>query len=192
MTKTIIVEGIDHIGKTTWIKNHLIPSLKTIYGDSYDVVYYRDLIQLNTIKQVLPNEDASFLDKKHYGILCGVINMLEAFKNKNLIFVFDRLHLSGAAYAEGLRNNIEPYKFNTWFETELNKVTDPLLVSCLLEEDQIPSDEDEVVNSKQLEQINKLFAKYTVLSELPKCRILLKMHNGISNLTEKTIIHQLI
>lgn len=187
MTKTIIVEGIDHIGKTTWIKKCLIPSLKRMYP-KYNVIYYRDLIQLNTIRQVLPNEDASFLDKKHYGILCGIINMLEAFKNEKIVFVFDRLHLSGAAYARGLRNNEEPYKFNTWFEIELKKVTEPLLVSCLLDENQIPSNDDEVVNSKQLEQINSIFAEYTLLTTLPKYTIFLKMKNGISNLTEKTEI----
>lgn len=188
MTKAIIVEGIDHIGKTTWIKNYLIPRLKSIYGDSYKILYYRDLVQLNTIKQVLPNENASFLDKKHYGILCGIINMLEAFKNEKIVFVFDRLHLSGAAYAKGLRNNDEPYKFNAWFETELKKVTDPLLISCLLNENQIPSNDDEVVNSEQLERINQIFAEYTFSSELPKYRIFLEMHNGISNLDEKTVI----
>lgn len=187
MTKTIIVEGIDHIGKTTWIKKCLIPSLKRMYP-KYNVIYYRDLIQLNTIRQVLPNEDASFLDKKHYGILCGIINMLEAFKNEKIVFVFDRLHLSGAAYARGLRNNEEPYKFNTWFEIELKKVTEPLLVSCLLDENQIPSNDDEVVNSKQLEQINSIFAEYTLLTTLPKYTIFLKMKNGVSNLTEKTEI----
>lgn len=190
MTKAIIVEGIDHIGKTTWIKNCLIPQLKTVYGTEYTVIYYRDLIQLNTIKQVLPNENASFLDKKHYGILCGIINMLKAFTDKKIVFVFDRLHLSGAAYAEGLRNNEDPYKFNAWFESELKKVTNPLLISCLLEENQIPSNDDEVVNSKQLELINKIFVKYTNSSELRKIVIPLKMKNGISNLTEKTIIDQ--
>lgn len=188
MTKTIIVEGIDHIGKTTWIKKCLIPGLRSMYGPSYDIVYYRDLVQLNTIKQVLPNETADFLDKKHYGILCGIINMLEAFKDRKIVFVFDRLHLSGAAYARGLRNNDDPYKFNTWFETELKRVTDPLLVSCLLDENQIPSDDDEVVNSKQLKQINSIFAEYTLLTTLPKYTIFLKMDNGISNLTEKMTV----
>ena len=184
MTKAIIVEGIDHIGKTTWIKECLIPNLEKQFGSQYDIIYYRDLVQLNTIKRVLPDEDVTFLDKKHYGILCGIINMLNAFSKRNVMFVFDRLHLSGAAYAKGLRNDDGPSEFNHWFEQELKKVTDPLLITFVLDKNQKPSDDDEVVNSTELLKINQLFDQFAQESSLPKRTYQLKMSDGMSNIQE--------
>lgn len=97
--------------------------------------------------------------------------------------IFDRLHLSGAAYAAALRSNEEPKKILPFFENELNTVTETVLVTFVL--DGTPRDDDEAVKSKDLERVNEQFDKLHDDSILPKIKVHLQMdQNGISNILE--------
>lgn len=169
----IIIEGIDHIGKTCFI-NKLTEKLKRRY------TYYRDKIQLNTIKAVMPGTPVDFLDIKHAGILCGVLNMAEHI-HENIIF--DRLHLSGAAYAAALRSNEEPKQILPFFENELNDITDTVLITFIL--DGTPRDDDEAVDSKELARVNEQFDALHDSSILPKIKVHLRMDkDGITNILQ--------
>lgn len=181
----LIVEGIDHIGKTTWIKDLIKPD--RFLGSRYkNIVYYRDLVQLNTIRTVMPWTQPEFLDTKHYGILIGIINMLNAMKETGTSFVFDRLHLSGAAYAMALRNNDEPFRFNRSFERMLldivGKDYDIKLATFIVKNDKFPTT-DEVVNAEQLELVNEKFKVCHANSILPREQFGLMLDNhGISDI----------
>lgn len=169
----VIIEGIDHIGKTTFI-NKLTEKLKHRY------TYYRDRIQLNTIKDVMPGVGVEFLDIKHAGILCGVLNMGD-WVSENIIF--DRLHLSGAAYAAALRSNEQPKKILPFFENELNHIANPVLVTFML--DGTPRNDDEAVDSTELEKVNEQFDKLHDNSILPKIKVHLKMNqDGMTNILQ--------
>lgn len=170
----IIIEGIDHIGKSTFIDNLLNGKLEHQY------TYYRDKIQLNTIRNVMPETPVDFLDVKHAGILCGVINMADCVREN---IIFDRLHLSGAAYAAALRNNEEPKQILPFFENELNNITETVLVTFVL--DGTPRDDDEAVKSKDLEKVNEQFDKLHDNSILPKIKVRLQMNqDGMTNILE--------
>lgn len=169
----IIIEGIDHIGKSTFIEA-LRRKLE------YQYTYYRDKIQLNTIRTVMPGASVDFLDVKHVGILCGVVNMADCVPEN---IIFDRLHLSGAAYAAALRNNEEPKQILPFFENELNNITDVALVTFVL--DGTPRDDDEAVKSKDLERVNEQFDKLHDDSILPKIKVRLQMNqDGMTNILD--------
>ena len=169
----LIVEGIDHIGKTTLIRE----LMNEQYGllKNYNPVYYRDLVQLNTIQTIIPNKDSSFLDEKHPGILCGIINTLYALRDRNISFIFDRLHLSGAAYALALRNNRKPLSFNRTFEQimldKLSGYYDIYLVTAIVRNNKA-SDTDEVVSAKDLLKVNEAFVECEKESILPNKTVL--------------------
>lgn len=183
----LIVEGIDHIGKTTWIKDLIKPD--GFLGSRYkNIIYYRDLVQLNTIRTVMPYAPPEFLDIKHYGILIGIINMLNAMKGTRTSFVFDRLHLSGAAYAMALRNNDQPFKFNRPLERMLldtvGKDYDIKLATFIVKNDKFPTT-DEVVNAEQLELVNEKFKVCHANSILDRAIFDIKLdEHGMSDIME--------
>ena len=181
----LIVEGIDHIGKTTLIRE----LMNEHYGllANFNPVYYRDLVQLNTIRTIMPDKDPSFLDEKHSGILCGIINTLYALRDRNISFIFDRLHLSGAAYALALRNNRKPLSFNRTFEQiMLDKLSDYYaiyLVTAIVRNNKA-SDTDEAVSAKDLLKVNEAFVECEKESILPNKTVLdISINsNGISDI----------
>lgn len=171
----IIFEGIDRIGKTTFIKS----LIKNRYEDA---IYVKDQIQLNSLGRF----GKSILDQKHFGYTLGIATMIKSLKesNYNLMFICDRLHLTAAAYAKILRNNLVPEEQNTFFEIQLEDICTPILITFVVDKVVL---KDEVVDVKNLEKLNEEFRYQHEHSKIPhKKMIELNVGpNGCSNIQSK-------
>lgn len=189
----LIVEGIDQIGKTTFI-DKLISLIEERNNQKYNILYHRDIVQLNSLRKFDIEKTPEFLDEKHIGVIIGTINMFKTLSNvKNTIIVLDRFHITAATYGKVLRNNLKPFEDNMWLEKVIKQYCHPILLGFYV--DKVKSG-DEVVSSKNLELINK-----EMISEYDSCsfdqKLLVKLNidkNGISNIMDftETIYESLI
>ena len=174
MKKLIIFEGIDQIGKSTFINS----ISDNILGSSI----IKDDIQLNTsnpIKHYCANPH-NFYENKHLGYMLGFINGL-SYSSDNETYLCDRLHLTAFAYAAALRPASlkdvfidEPnlLALNNSFERILQSKFDTKLVTFIINEsEEHHIREDEVVTSKELKLVNRKFKKVFDSSILDKITV---------------------
>lgn len=174
MKKLIIFEGIDQIGKSSFMESYR-------NDRNGNARILKDQIQLNTsnpIKSYLQHPEW-FYETKHVGYMLGLLNGLLYSDHRDLIF--DRLHLTAFAYAHALRptslrsvfrSEEDMLAFNNEIEDFMIKNFDPYLITFHINpEDQHKIKEDEVVTSNDLFRVNGSFETAFDKSKLKKLKI---------------------
>jgi hypothetical protein len=205
MFNLIVVEGIDHIGKSTFInklidempKAHLINKhMMTSFADTHNASINNDIFEI-----------------RHIGALDSYQNTFATMKDlpsaQGITLIADRLHWTEYAYGMALRRQsvVRIYgeegqliRYTQEFEKQCNSIFDnTIYLSFVLKGDSNPID-DEYVTASKLKSVNSRFELTHQFSLFgSKIKTILKMDNesGLSDIMEnfdciKSIIDDVI
>lgn len=174
----IIVEGIDHLHKSTFI-NELTERIKSRGKKVFTLQKYMPSVLDSTVKK-----NSIVFEKRHLGVLeCAISffnSMIHSRYLDDTIVILDRFHSSQFAYGVALRSNnvisefgnIENLiKINNNFEDELMKLFEKctLVTFCLKEGSS--ADADGSLSSADLMKVNYEFKRYSRKTKLQNAQI---------------------
>lgn len=172
MYTVLAIEGIDRIGKSTFI-NAVMENLKK--KTELPVHVEKPTIGINTLHNIgYPLADVpGIMEIRNIGLMEEFLyRAQDAYIRKHHeIIIRDRFNLSELAYGECYRAEhfkkvtnqrsliraISDYrKWNNWFEEEMDKVANVLLVTFVLDKESRPN-EDEAISARELVKVNQQF-----------------------------------
>lgn len=181
MYTVIAIEGIDRIGKSTFIntlKEKLEEYSQNETSDKIPVVIEKPTIGINTLHSMnYPLADVpGIMEIRNIGLMEEFLYRCQKAKEDGVhkIIIRDRFNLSEMAYGEIYRHSqmakimgmnptepedefIELYqKWNGWFETEMDKAARVVNVTFVLDSDSYPN-EDEAISASMLVPVNEKF-----------------------------------
>lgn len=205
MYTVIAVEGIDRIGKSTFLE----ALRREIHLQDLDmeqpVVIEKPSIGINNLKSIgYPLQNTpGIMEIRNIGLMeeflyrCDIAS--KTYQSK--IIIRDRFNLSelayGTLYRLGHFRIVEPAnsefsgllkyrEWNGWFENELDKVANVLLITFVLDKESYPN-EDEAISAAQLVRVNNEFRNCHNSSNF-KNKMLIELHKdpetGITNIME--------
>lgn len=175
MYTVIAVEGIDRIGKSTFLS----ALQREIHLQDPDigqpVVIEKPAIGINNLRQIgYPLQDTpGIMEIRNIGLMeeflyrCDIASKTHQSK----IIIRDRFNLSELAYgalyrfphfkiiapADSIFAGVSKYReWNEWFEKELDKVANVFLITFVLDKNSYPN-EDEAISADKLVKVNKEF-----------------------------------
>lgn len=188
MWTVIAIEGIDRIGKSTFI-NELSKRFE-------NTLIEKPTIGINTLKKMgYPLQDIPhIMEIRNIGLFEEFLYQAQEAYNNNFskVIIRDRFNLSELAYGIAYRPHMfrralltfedidEPInlyrKWNNWFEQELDKCSNTYLITFVLDESSYPN-EDEAISAKDLVKVNKQFIEEHEKS-IFKNKMLIKLHKN--------------
>lgn len=169
MWTIVAIEGIDRIGKSTFIYE-LTNKLREL-NKAQRVCVEKPTIGINTLKKIgYPLQDIpNIMEIRNIGLFEEVLFQAQQRQyDNNEIIIRDRFNLSELAYGFACRSNMfrktlnaeyskRMYRtWNNWFETELQKYARVFLVTFVLDKESYPN-EDEAISAKNLVRVNEHF-----------------------------------
>lgn len=170
MKKVIAIEGIDRIGKSTFID--ILAQRLTSLGETVRIE--KPTIGINTLKKIgYPLQDISnIMEIRNIGLMEEFLYRIQT-ETHDITIIRDRFNMSELAYGlyyrdaefaktiatSSIEESIQQYKdWNSWFEQELDKVSKNYMIVFVLHDDSYPN-EDEAISAKMLDGVNKQFIK---------------------------------
>ena len=169
----IAIEGIDRIGKSSFIKN-----LTDNVRRRKTVLVQKPTIGINTLHKLnYPLSKVShIMEMRNIGLMEEFLEQCKLRENSNEVIIRDRFNLSELVYGKYLRSNefstvfpthkdpVDLYEqWNEWFETELQKYANVHLICFVLDEQSTPNN-DECLDSSVLRELNKQY-----IQQFSKC-----------------------
>lgn len=196
----VAIEGIDRIGKSTFI-DELKKKLQEL-NSKQRVSIEKPTIGINTLKKMgYPLQDIpNIMEIRNIGLFEETLFQAQQRQYEdNEIIIRDRFNLSELAYGIAYRPkmfkqtfNVEyPQrlyrKWNNWFETELQKCARVFMITFVLDRESYPN-EDEAISAKDLVLVNEHFRLEHNLSAFNN-KLLIELHKdsktGITNIMDK-------
>ena len=193
MWNIIAIEGIDRIGKSTFIEKlseHIDKNGYFVYSNQKFVVE-KPTIGINTLKKIgYPLQDVPhIMELRNIGLFEELLFQAQENKNQDKYIIRDRFNLSELAYGISYRpgkfcyvfpEEKEPFllyrKWNDWFEEELDKVAKVVLVTFVLDKTSYPN-EDEAISASALVKVNEAFKELHEKSHF-KNKLLIELHKN--------------
>ena len=199
MWTVIAIEGIDRIGKSTFIEE----LKKNVEKFGHDVSIEKPTIGINTLKKIgYPLQDIPhIMEIRNIGLFEETLFQAQQnFSTKPRLIIRDRFNLSELAYGIAYRpgsfgelfpSEKEPFllyrKWNDWFEEEFDKVTNTFLITFVLDKESYPN-EDEAISASSLVKVNEAFCELAEASHFKK-KITIELHKdpktGMTNIMDK-------
>lgn len=191
MWNIIAIEGIDRIGKSTFIEKlieHINENKYFVYSNQKYVVE-KPTIGINTLKKIgYPLQDVPhIMELRNIGLFEELLFQAQENKKEDKFIIRDRFNLSELAYGISYRpgkfcyvfpEEKEPFllyrKWNDWFEEELDKVAKVTLVTFVLDKNSYPN-EDEAISASALVKVNEAFKELHEKSHF-KNKLLIELH----------------
>lgn len=199
MWTIIAIEGIDRIGKSTFIET-LKEKLHDV-NECVSISIEKPTIGINTLKKIgYPLQDVSnIMEIRNIGLFEETLFQAQN-TNEDKIIIRDRFNLSELAYGityrkkefdkllSGIENPIDVYKsWNSWFEKELDKCAKIFLITFVLDRNSYPN-EDEAISAKELVQVNEQF-RIEHEKSVFKNKLLVELHKdpetGMTDIMDK-------
>ena len=193
MWTILAIEGIDRIGKSTFIEKlseHIDKNGYFVYSNQKFVVE-KPTIGINTLKKIgYPLQDVlHIMELRNIGLFEELLFQAQENKNQDKYIIRDRFNLSELAYGISYRpgkfcyvfpEEKEPFllyrKWNDWFEEELDKVAKVVLVTFVLDKTSYPN-EDEAISASALVKVNEAFKELHEKSHF-KNKLLIELHKN--------------
>lgn len=197
MAKFVILEGIDHIGKSTFAEKYC--SMLESAGMNVVKISRKMMTSFADRSNEFLTKD--IFEVRHIGALDAYANMFHTLKENNMlgdndVYVLDRFHPSEYAYGKATRiesfervfkNDEQFMRYTGQFEKELENIfgqENVFLFIFALSRKSEPID-DEYVNKEELKAVNHSYINYGHLTKLTNCHVLyLEMHQGKSDIME--------
>lgn len=196
----IAIEGIDRIGKSTFI-DELKKKLQEL-NSGHHVSIEKPTIGINTLKKMgYPLQDIpNIMEIRNIGLFEETLFQAQQRQYEdNRIIIRDRFNLSELAYGIAYRPKMfkqtldveYPHrlyrKWNNWFETELQKCAQVFMITFVLDRESYPN-EDEAISAKDLVLVNEHFRLEHKLSAFNN-KLLIELHKdpktGMTNIMDK-------
>lgn len=206
MYTVVAIEGIDRIGKSTFLEALRKEILHQDPGIGQPVIIEKPSIGINNLKTIgYPLQDVpGIMEIRNIGLMeeflyrCEIAN--KTYQSK--IIIRDRFNLSELAYgalyrmpyfkivnpADSVFSGILKYReWNAWFERQLDKVANVILITFVLDKHSYPN-EDEAISAAELVKVNKEFENCHNSSNF-KRKILIELHKnpktGMTNILDE-------
>lgn len=172
MVTTIAIEGIDRIGKSSFIAE-LEKAIRYTFSHSHKILSQKPAIGINNLHKLqYPLSQIPYvMEIRNIGLMEEYCEQCELRQNSNEIIIRDRFNLSELAYGNAIRPNTfrdllhvhdEPLniykKWNKWFEKKMDQCSNVLMIVFVLDEGSYPN-QDEILNPETLIKVNESFKK---------------------------------
>lgn len=205
MYTVIAVEGIDRIGKSTFLD----ALRREIHLQDPDmgqpIVIEKPSIGINNLKSIgYPLQNTpGIMEIRNIGLMEEFLYRCEIASKtyQSKIIIRDRFNLSELAYGAiyrfchfrivepskiGISGLLKYRKWNAWFENELDKVAQVFLITFVLDKESYPN-EDEAISAAQLVRVNDEFRLCYESSNF-KNKMLIELHKdsetGMTNIMD--------
>lgn len=200
MWTIIAIEGIDRIGKSTFIEK-LRTELSELQNREPRVE--KPTIGINTLKKIgYPLQEVpNIMEIRNIGLFEETLFQAQQHQyDDNVTIIRDRFNISELAYGMAYRRKMfsetfpfEKYpqrlyrEWNNWFERELDKCAQVFLITFVLDRESYPN-EDEAISAKDLVLVNEHFRMEHSKSAFSH-KLLVELHKdpetGYTNIDDK-------